>query len=105
MCILIFNPFKNPHLTPLPLAPSHIRSLHKENEFMKFHLDADVILGGFWCLKILLEHEKLRWQQWRGGSLLDEKLKQECFKVRYTFMLPNMYLHLHVLNMFIFSEY
>lgn len=26
-------------------------SLHKENEFMKFHLDADVVLGGFWCLK------------------------------------------------------
>lgn len=45
----------------IPFRHRPTMSLHKENEFMKFHLDADVVLGGFWCLKILLEHEKLRW--------------------------------------------
>jgi hypothetical protein len=50
-----------------------MKMLHEENEFMKFYLFADVVLvlflfplsnnpaptGGFWCLKILLKHEKL----------------------------------------------
>lgn len=39
---------------------------HKENEFMKFNLSADTdlsllfcSLSGFWCLKILLKHERV----------------------------------------------